>query len=778
MAQQSYNDDTNDGTATVDGDAPTGEETDEGILAKARREYRMCRDAEGGNRIDALDDLRFLAGGENQWDVRAVAARRADGRPVITVNDLPSFLHQVTNDQRQNRPSIKVHPVDDRADLATAKVMQGMIRHIEYDSNADIAYDRSVNSAAAVGFGYWRLTTEYESQSSFNQKICFKSVRNALSVRLDPVATEPDGSDIQFAFLESLLSKEDFKKEYPDAKAAGDMRGFEGDTSYSGWYSDNTVLVCDYYCIKKKAEEVVLLSNGESGFKSDLLQLPPGVTIQTARPSERRRVMLYKITATDILERTEIKCDWIPVFPVYGDEIDIEGKVVRSGIVRNAKGPAQAYNVMISGATEEIALRSKAPYIGGEGQFEGHEQEWAQANNRAFPFLEYKPTTVGEQIVPPPARQAMADIPTGMLAMAMHAQDNKKKTTGLFDASLGARGSATSGRQEIAQQREGDMANFHYMDGLLRTIRHCGRCLVCMIPYYYDTERVVRILGEDGEENFARINQPNLDKKPGKDGTIHSVLNDVTVGEYDITVSAGPSYSTMRQESAEFFTAAMQAAKDPATAAVVTYLAMKNQDVPGGEIATKMLEKLLPPPAQQVLQEEGGRDEPTEIIQTPRGPLPIAQVPQVLAQLEQGMEMAAQALQKSQADKNSAEVMKQQNEERSLEIKANEADTKAYEADTARQEMERQKAVDLARAEAEAEKYRAEQLHAMSEAHAESHDKPAEGSAVVERLVALDQALAAVLEQLAARNAAMPQGMKIKSPLSGQVYDVDFTHPH
>ena len=188
------------------------------------------------------------------------------------------------------------------------------------------------------------------------------------------------------------------------------------------------------------------------------------------RKGERRKVMLRKITAADILETTEIKCKWIPMFPVYGDEVDIEGKVTRSGIVRHAKGPAQSYNVMMSSATEEIALRAKAPYIAAEGSFEGFEDDWQQANNRMFPYLEHAMVVAPNgAIAPAPQRQPMADIPSGMLAMAAHAAENIKRTTGLFDASMGARGTATSGKQEIAQQREGDMANYHYSDGLLRS---------------------------------------------------------------------------------------------------------------------------------------------------------------------------------------------------------------------------------------------------------------------------------------------------------------------
>ncbi len=345
-----------------------GTETDDDILTEARDRYRACDTQESENYDDALDDLRFLSGGLNQWEPVSAQLRVAQKRPCLTVNNLPTFLHQVTNEQRQNKPGIKVHPIDDDATEETAEVIQGLIRHIEYDSNADVAFDTAVNSAAACGFGWFRLVTEYESEDSFDQKIMFKRVRNALSVHIDPLSKEPDGSDMQFCFIDSLEDREEFKRAYPDADANNtDLIGQE---IYKGWFTENTVLVCEYYRIKKVEETACLLSDGTSGWKKDLGPLPAGVTIKKERQSKRSIVQWFKLTGADVLERTEIKCKWIPVFPVYGDEIDINGKVVRSGIIRNSKDSFRMYNLWMTLATEEVTTRPKTPFIGAVGQFE------------------------------------------------------------------------------------------------------------------------------------------------------------------------------------------------------------------------------------------------------------------------------------------------------------------------------------------------------------------------------------------------------------------------
>lgn len=648
--------------------------TDDEILEEARTRYALCLDADSDNHEKALSDLRFLSG--DQWDEKDKTRRTLEGRPCLTINKLPTFLHQVTNEQRMNKPGIKVHPVDDNADEETAEVEQGLVRHIEYASNADVAYDTAVNCAAACGFGYFQLTTDYCSPISFDQDIKFKRIRNPLSVRIDPLSQSPDGSDMQFCFIESQMARSEFESMYPDA-SANNMSLFQSGSSYQYWLSDETVLVCEYYRIVKEKATVCLLTDGTSGYEDELAKpLPPEVQIKAKRESFRKRIEWFKLTGVDVLERTEIKMSpemgqWIPVFPVYGDEIDIEGKPMRSGLVRYAKDPAQMYNYWMTSATEEVAMRNKTPYIGAEGQFEGYEDDWANANTTTFSYLQYKPVTSDGNLAPAPVRQPMADVPTGVLAMAMHAADNIKATTGLFDSSLGARSTANSGKQEIAQQRQGDMANFHYTDNLNRSVRHAGRVIISMIPFYYDSERVVRILGEDDTATHTKINAPIPveDQEINEEtGAIKTVLNDLTVGTYDVTVSSGPSYDTMRQESAEFFSNAMSSAKDPVTSAVVTYLAMKNQDVPGAEEATEMLKKLIP--ANILPPDPGKKDAP--MVMTQKGPVPVEQAGQIIDQLGQHLEQMQPEIQKKQAELAAQEQdlikLRNQLEERAIQV--------------------------------------------------------------------------------------------------------------
>lgn len=610
-------------------DGQTKADTNDSKLLKELRDFvDQSIKAESDNRAAAVDDLKFEAG--HQWPENTKAERDRDGRPCLTFNRLPTYKRQVTNEQRMNKPAIKVSPVGGGATKEAAKIYQGLIRHIEYASNADIAYDTAVNSAASIGWGFWRLVTEYESPLSFNQVIKFKRERDALKVFWDSASTEADGSDAKRCAIVWDTPKADFEREYPGA-ASDNGAGVVGAQLQPGWMDGNFVRVVEYYYFEYEKRTIYLLDSGEVVEK-----LPAGVKAKAERETMVPQLKWVKATAGKVLERADIKCRWIPVFPVWGNEIDIQGKVVRSGIIRDAKDPARMYNFWMTSATEEVTLRPKSPFIGAKGQFEGMEKKWAQANRRSFPFLEYNPVTVDGNLAPAPQRAPMADVPVGMLQMAMHAADNIKAVTGLFDASLGAQGNATSGVQEQEQQRQGDVANFHYVDNLNRSIRHCGRCLVDMIPHYYDAQRVVKIMNEDETISDAEVNVPAVDPDTGGAvvdpvSQVQKVLNDLTVGDYDITIGTGPSFQTRRQEAA-------RGMKELATAwpklmDVAGDKVVENMDWNGADQIAERIKKTIPP---QLTAGEGADD------QEPIPPAAQQQISQLMQQVQQGQQAMQQ----------------------------------------------------------------------------------------------------------------------------------------
>lgn len=636
---------------------------DEAILKEARERLALCLKQDAENRKEAIEDFRFFAG--EQWPDDMRRLRQVEARPCLTINKLPAFLHQVLNEQRQNRPSIKVHAVDNGADVEVAEVVQGMLRYIEYNSNADVAFDTAVSHATIGGIGYFRLTTDYTDADSFDQEIKFARIQNPFSVYTS-LFTEPDGSDMDYCFITDMVPKAEFEAQYPKAAAvnADSLSVGAGDTVLT-WISSEFVRIAEYYRIKTEQTTLCRLTDGRDVFKEDMQD---GDEIATGkdgkpqtRPSQKRTVEWYKITAADVLERTVIPCKWIPVFPVIGDEHIVDGRIRRNGMVRFARDPQRMYNFWMTSATEEVSLRPKTPFIGAVGQFDTSKKDWKAANTRSFAFLEYDPITVDGVMAAAPQRQQMADVPTGVLAMAMHASDNIKAVTGLFDASLGAHSNETSGRAINARKLQGDTANFHFADNLARTIRHAGRCELCMIPRVYDTPRVARIMGEDEKMDMVQVNAPNHEQQQGKDGSIKAVLNDLTTGRYDVTIGVGPSYTSKRAEAAEGMMQLAQA--NPQVWQAGADIIVRNLDWPQADQLADRFKKMLPPEL---------RDDEDQQGQIP------PHVQQVLQQAAQEIQQLQQQLQEAQ----SGTALKKLETDSRERIAAAAEDTKRYVSDT------------------------------------------------------------------------------------------------
>lgn len=576
------------------------EQEDQKILAKARKHFETAASAESENRAAGLEDLKFKAG--DQWPASIAAQRNNDFRPCMTINKIPTFVNQVVNEQRNNRPAINVSPVGDKSDPEVAKMYRGLIRYFERESHADVAYDTAFDSAASIGWGYWRMVTEYESPESMDQTIVIKRIRNTFSVYVDPTSQEPDTSDKRFAFVTELIPRAEFEETYPDADPMSWTESAAGDT-YKNWIDEKSVRVAEYFLITYKTKELVQLSNGHVGFREDLSDevdaaIKSGkLKVLKERDAEVPTVMWYKLTAVEILERREWAGKWIPVFRVVGNEIDIEGKLKLSGIIRNAKDAQRSYNYSSTMEMETIALAPKAPFVGAEGQFEGHEDKWNNANTKSYAYLEYQPRTLAGQPLPAPQRQPPSMPAAGWESLKQSAAQDMMATTGIrFDSTKQERVTDESGRALRELRQTSDMGSFHYMDNLCRTLKHQGDVFIDLIPKVIDTRRMITILREDGGEEQVMLDPhaPNaFDQKPDpKTGKMQKIFNP-TMGRYGVTVTIGPSFATKRIEAAESMMAFVRAL--PQTAAVVADLIAKNQDWPEAEQIAARLAKTLPP---------------------------------------------------------------------------------------------------------------------------------------------------------------------------------------
>lgn len=580
------------------------------ILTLALKRFKTAETAENDTRKKAVEELKFRAG--EQWPSELMELRNAESRPCLTINQLPKFVRQVTNEARQNRPSIKVLPTAD-ATQEKADIVNGLFRHILSDSQADVAFDTACDMQASIGFGYFRVTTEYCNEMSFDQDIKIKRIKNPFTVYFDPGAQEHDYSDARYCFITTDMQKDEFLNTYDDGER--DMSNYQlssiGDEE-PDWMGDETVRVAEYfYAVDEKT--LIFLIEDEEGRKvvtdkqkKQLEEAGIEFEEQDKRYTNIRSIKHCKMTAIEILEENDWPGKYIPVVPVLGEDYDINGKRVIRGMVSDSMDTQRMYNYHSSAFTEAISLAPKAPFIMAEGQDEGYEGFWENANQATYSRLIYKPITVGGQVIGAPQRQT-AEPPVQALALAIRqASEDLKATTGIYDASLGAKSNEQSGRAILARQREGDTANFHYIDNLTRSVRYLGIILEDLVPKVYDTERAVRILHEDGESEIIEINKW-MTSDDGED----FIPYDLTQGEYDIAVSTGPSYNTKRQEAAASMVEITQTY--PKLMEVAGDIMVGNMDWPRADEIAERLERLIPPEIRGDEDEEGKPQIPPEM---------------------------------------------------------------------------------------------------------------------------------------------------------------------
>lgn len=642
------------------------------ILSVMRKRMHQSISVYSDTRNSELDDLRFYAGSPDnqwQWPAEVIATRSSiqggNSRACLTINKLPEHVRQVTNDQRQNRPRGKVIPADDKSDIDVAEIYDGIIRHIEYISNADVAYDTACENQVIYGEGYIRILTDYCNDNTFDQDLKIVRVRNSFSVYMDYAAQDPCGADAEWCIIKETLPKDEYERLWPDAQPTHSLQTMGiGDQSVVEWVSGESVTIAEYFYAEYENKILNLYPNNTTAVDKSpedlLLKSVYGKPLKQRKVNERR-IRWCKTNGYEVLESSEWMGRYIPVVRVVGNEFEVDGKIHISGLIRNAKDAQRMYNYWVSQEAEMLALAPKAPFIGYGGQFEGYENKWKTANTQNWPYLEVNPDATDGQgsPLPLPQRSLPPMAQTGLIQAKMGAADDIKSSTGQYNASLGQTSNERSGKAILARERQSDTGTYHYIDNMARAVRYVTRQLVDMIPKIYDTNRVARIIGVDNEVGMAKINPLQQEPvKPVVDDqgvTIEKIYN-LGIGEYDVIVTTGPNYATKRQEALEAMAQLLQG--NPQLWAVAGDLFVKSMDWPGSQEMAKRFAKTIDPKLM-------GNDDKSPELQAAE---------QQIQAMGEEMNKMHQMLQNIN---NSMEV-------REVEIKAFESKIKAFDAETKR----------------------------------------------------------------------------------------------
>lgn len=572
------------------------------LVKTARKRLRKILEYETEQRREMLEDQNFRAG--LQWPEQVASQRGQEGRPVITINRVNQICKLAINEIRQNRAAIVVNPVADGADQDTAEVLQGMARHVEVRSKAEVAYDTASDHQVTAGRGWIRVLIDFAKGKTFRQEIRIARIPNLFAVAMDVDSQEPDYSDARYGFVFEDLDKEAFEQAYPGHTFAP-MRDFEGIGDVQDWYPDQRCRVAEYFYVEMVPDVQHELDDGSVILGGETI--PDGREIVNSRDFDRPVVKWAKLTAREVLAEQEWPGQWIPIIPVLGDEIWVKGKRQYAGIVRFARDPQRMFNYIRSAVVEAIALAPKSPWLATPEQIENHQKLYEMANTRNIAVLYYNAINgANGQALPPPQRITV-EPPIQALSAALAQSDaDLKSVTGYYDPSLGAPVPDQSGKAILARQRQSDTANFSFGDNQARAIQHIGEIVLDLFPHVYPKAEAIHIVKPDLTRKKVQINQEFEENGISK---IYRVNSDVEM--YDVTVSVGPSYQTRRQEAATSMLTLVQ--HYPPTMQIAGDLVVGNMDWPGAREMADRFRKALPPALQE--QKEGQMPDPQTLMQ-------------------------------------------------------------------------------------------------------------------------------------------------------------------
>jgi hypothetical protein len=526
------------------------------IFEEAKDRLLIAESAESRNRQKAKSDLLFREG--EQWD-HTVVTTASQETPQLTINLTDALVQRVENNMREQSPRGKCHPVGEGATIELAEVINGVGRHVEYRSDASVAYDQGAKSAVTCGEGYWRLLAEYVKADSFQKELRIAPIMNIFTVYLDPGAIMPTGCDAMWGLITTKMKRIEYKRLYPRMDNADWTYGMVEDREKIDWESREEIRLAEYFRIREKGAKLYQIRNSLTGYEYTRYQdqMPNDESLAAAgdkviddRMSARRTVEWFRLNGTRVVEREVLPGTWIPIIRCQGNATNVDGDVIRRGMVRNMRDPQRMVNYGEVAKIKRLGLTPKAPWVAAEGQLNGH-PEWYESNTSNHAVLEYKPVTVstgqGDVLLPPPVRQPPAQMEAGFSEFTQGMRSNLLAVAGMpNEPGQDVQGQVISGRALKRRDKMSDQSHFQYYNNETLAIAHTWRIMLEWIPAtYYEPGRIQRIIGEDHTPELITLNQQ------GDDPAVKALKNDLSVGRYDVVMDTGPGYETKREEGAE-----------------------------------------------------------------------------------------------------------------------------------------------------------------------------------------------------------------------------------
>ena len=596
---------------------PVISEADEKLLKQIRDDYRYFLDYWREIREEYATDMQFVSG--DPWTPEARAEREDAHRPIISPDEISQYVNQAINNLRQNKRAIKVNPKGEGSKQEAADARSAIIRSIEYQSNAQAAYTTAFEGAINGGFGAFRLTTAYSSENGPEQEPRIKRIPNPMTVLPDPDAKEADFSDMEKCFVTDTIRRSDFARKYP--KAQKKSFSAEDGITASGWLKGENLVIAEYWTVEKSKRKKLWLDGENEPVFEDARPKDDARKVLNGRVVEQRKVVQYITNGVEILERNEWIGSWIPIVLVTGKEIYLttggRTKRVLMSLIRLARHPQQMLAFIASQEAEEFGMAPRAPFVGIKGQFESAKDTWETLNKIPRPYVEYDAVVDSGtgQILPPPSRPQFQPNAQAYEIARESWRRAIQAAMGISSLPTAAqRRNEKSGKALQQIQMQEQIGSFHFTDNFDRALENGGRQLNELVTRTYDTPRTVGARNPDDTHTLMRVTtSKHMNESPMLDGQDTNAEPPLVIdqGEFDVTISTGPSFQSQREEASatvDLLVGNIQQMPPPGTPAakiMAKAIRLKNLGPIGDEISEILdpSDEQMPPQAQAAIQQ-------------------------------------------------------------------------------------------------------------------------------------------------------------------------------
>jgi len=579
------------------------------IVEEAKKRFHRCVQWEATTRERSAGDLKFVCADPDngwQWPDEMLTSRDLDGKISLTLNKTRVHCLQIENEARKNKPSVNIRPTGNGASYESAQIFEGIVRHIEYISQAKNAYMTAFRFMVRTGIGYVRLVTDFVGPETFDQEVFIRRVKDPTTIYLDPDINEEDGLDARFGFVYDDMPKDEYRIKHPDHLDVMSSSAL-GDGLETGWIGEDHVRVCEYFRKSLRTDTLIQAINPETGeeiigrksrLPKDVWEALDASLDKKTREIEEPVIEWFTIAGSEIIDRRDWIGSYIPIARCVGDETIVEKQLDRKGHVRPMKDAQRQLNYWASATTESIATQPIQPWILDPESIEEHEALWETSNTRRHAYLPVKTYDDQGREMRKPERVQPAMIPEALIEGRKLAESDIMMVTGQYQAQFGENENAKSGKAISERQAQGDNAGYHWNDGMATMIRAVGKMLVDLIPKVYDTPRIIKIMAEDESEQEIQIDpqakQAMQVTEMGEMAATRGIFNP-SVGTYDVEADIGPDYATRRQEAFNALTQLASQNKD--LIMIAGDLIVKAADFPMADELAQRLKRMVPPQA-------------------------------------------------------------------------------------------------------------------------------------------------------------------------------------